>query len=312
MMSTNQVHVVGSACIDLVFHTERFPVPGETILGNSFASYPGGKGANQAVAIAKLGGRASFAGCIGHDVFGDVLIQSLRDCGVDTTHLHRHPSTPSGCASVMLDASGHNQIIVAPGANMELTAVQVDEAIAGIGDAIVLTQLEIPHATVLAASQAKRFILNPAPARELEDDLLSRCLAITPNEMETEQLVGICPRDPELCRAAAVRLLDKGVQNVVITLGSRGCFYMSSERELFVPAIDIPVVDTVAAGDAFAGALAWFYSEYEDWERAIRLATCVAGLSVSKCGAQPSMPSIEEVRAFPGRLHLGAAASIWD
>jgi len=297
----SRVMVVGSANLDMVFQTQRFPNPGETLLGGEFASHPGGKGANQAVAVGKLGGEVSFVGCIGSDAFGDVLRDSLVQAGVDVTHLLRHPTTPSGCAGIVVDAAGSNQIIVAPGANMELTAAQVHAALAQNTDSSVLVQLEIPMAAVKAAATRGRLFLNPAPAQSLDDELLAKTFAITPNETETELLTGIRPQNPETCRSAAKALFDKGVQNVVLTLGEKGCFWMSDKGELYVPALEANAIDTVAAGDAFNGALAWFYSETGDLPNALVRANQVTALSVTKRGAQSSMPTREELEQRFGR-----------
>lgn len=296
------VWVVGSANYDLVFRTQRFPRPGETILGGSFASFPGGKGANQAVAIGRLGGDVRFVGCVGDDAFGQLLRTSLEEAGVNAEHLSTHPTAPSGCASVMLDSHGENQIIVAPGSNMEVSPAMVRESLQGAGDDPVLVQLEIPMESVLAAAEGRCLFLNPAPAQTLSDALLGAASTITPNQEETNMLVGIAPNDPESCSKAAQHFLDKGVRNVVITLGSAGCYWRNASDERLIEAPSVKAVDTVGAGDAFNGALTWFISQGRDWPNALALATHVAALSVTKEGAQPSMPTLAELKAFAPNL----------
>lgn len=294
------VWVVGSANLDFVFNTARFPKTGETILGGVFTSCPGGKGANQAVAIGKLGGAVSFVGCVGADAFGDVLEGSLKANGVDTRHLKRVEDAATGCASIVVDGVGSNQIIVASGANLFLSPADVNTALQSASPSIVLCQLEVPLETVEAASRYGRFILNPAPAQSLPNELLERCFAITPNETEMEILTGIEPVDVASCRAAAEQLLEKGVKNVVITLGGRGSFWKSGADERLIPAKKVQAVDTVAAGDAFNGALAWCLANERDWPAALETASAVAALSVSKPGAQDSMPTLAELQQFTG------------
>jgi ribokinase len=294
--------VVGSANLDFVFRADRFPAAGETVLGGDFASFPGGKGANQAVAIGKLGGEVHFVGCVGDDRFGDVLVDSLRAAGVDTALLRRVEGVASGCAGIVLDKTGQNQIIVAPGANLHVSAEQVQGALAAFPDAAFLAQLEIPLDAASEIGHSQRAYLNPAPAAPLPDSLLAQLFAITPNETETEVLTGIRPDDLDSCRVAAKVLLDKGSKNVVITLGENGCFWTSGLQELLVPSPKVKAVDTVAAGDCFTGALVYFLSEGRDWENALHLAAHAAALSVTREGAQASMPTRAELQSFAGAL----------
>ncbi len=298
-----EICVVGSAVMDLVFRAERLPQGGETILGGPFASYSGGKGANQAVAIARLEGQVSFIGCVGSDDFGDILRKGLASAGVDVRHLKTITEASSGCAAVVVDANGNNQIVVAPGANMGLSADHVRESLAEVGDGPVLAQLETPEASVEAAAGSGRpFFLNPAPARRVGERLFSRTFATTPNELEVETLVGVKPVDIHSCRLAARELLSMGVHNVVITLGDRGCFWMSANSEAYLPAPSVTAVDTVGAGDAFSGALVLFLSLGRDWPNALSLANHTAALAVTKHGAQASMPTLAELRTFAGAL----------
>ena len=297
-MSSRSVLVVGSANIDLVFKTPQFPSPGETLLGRSFASYPGGKGANQAVAAAKLDGDVSFVGCVGSDPFGRILLDSLQEAGVNCNWVRRLEDSATGAANILVNDRGQNQIVVAPGANWKLTPGDVREALASHEDSVVLCQLEIPEEAVAEASRSKNFILNPAPARNLSDDILSRCLAITPNQSETAFLTGIEPSNTESCRSAAAFFLGKGVRNVVLTLGEGGSYWRSADDEAWIPALTVTAVDTVAAGDAFSGALALRYAQTGDWKESLRIATRVAAISVTRVGAQSSMPTLAELIDF--------------
>lgn len=284
--------------MDLVFRCPRLPAPGETLLGHGFATHPGGKGANQAVAVGRLGGSVRFVGCVGDDDFGVALRSTLEGAGVDTALLATSPTSPSGTAAIWVDDAGMNSIIVAPGANSDVTPEQVASAIAAHPDAVVLAQLEIPLESVVAASQATRFVLNPAPARELPDALLSRCLLITPNESETYGLTGIRPSDDASCLEAGRALLAKGVENVLITLGSRGSYWVSAAGGRHFPAPTVQAIDTTAAGDAFNGALALFMAEGMALDEAIPLANQVGALSTTRRGAMEAMPTRAELGAL--------------
>lgn len=301
-MAASLVLVVGSINMDLVYPSDRLPAPGETILGQDYKTYPGGKGANQAAAIGRLGGDVAFVGCIGTDAYAVELGASLIVAGVDHT-LIREVKGNSGTAAILVDARGRNMIVVSPGANNKVTPEQVSQAIDERKPRIVLAQLEIPMPAVEAASKAERFILNPAPAAAIPDEILARCFVITPNESELETLTGVAPTDDETCLRASRVLLDKGVQNVVVTLGSRGSFWASAKGGQHFPAPKVEAIDTTAAGDAFNGALAMFLAQGRTLENAIPLANCVGALSTTRSGAQPSMPSLDELRGFAGPLY---------
>jgi ribokinase len=290
-----RVLVVGSANLDFVFRSPKLPVAGETVLGTGFCTLPGGKGANQAVAIGRLGGDVAFCGSVGTDTYGGELKRSLSNAGVDLRFV-REVDGPTGAAAVLVDDSGENQIVVSPGANARVDREQVAVAMAAYEPSIVLAQLEVPMEAVAEASKAPRFILNPAPAAPLGDELLGRCFALTPNESEAELLTGIRPEDEETCCAAADRLLAKGVRNVVITLGAQGCFWSTPNGYAFLSPPRVDVVDTTAAGDAFSGALSLFLAEGSEFFEALQLASRVAALSTTRAGAQSSMPTREEVR----------------
>jgi ribokinase len=296
-MAEGKVLVVGSANMDLVVHTPRFPAAGETLLGGRFETFPGGKGANQAVAIGKLGGSVDFLAKLGSDAFGDALLASLTDAGVDTKLLLRTDGHPSGVAVITVDEGGQNTIVVAPGSNMNLSPEEVEAATYG-GYAIYLAQLEVPIESVAALAAARPadapFVLNPAPARALSDDLLSRTTYLTPNQSETQFLTGQFPTDDASCLAAAAPLLDRGVENVIITLGAHGSFLANQRGGRHFPTLNVRAVDTTAAGDAFNGALAHFLAQGREIKNAIPLANCAGALAATKPGAQAGMPTWDE------------------
>nr|HWA83129.1 ribokinase [Fimbriimonadaceae bacterium] len=270
----------------------------ETLLGESFVTFPGGKGANQAVAAAKLGGDVRFFGCVGDDSFAEQLRTSLASSGVRTDGLATDPEQPTGVAVIMVDSAGQNTIVVAPGAN---SRVDPGPAIAAIQPQdVLLAQLEIPLDVVeqlFMRSPAAMNILNPAPACELPAALYPSIDLITPNEVEAEILTGIRPMDEATCEAAASELIRRGVRQVVITLGAQGCFYAAGPVRQTYPAWPVTAVDTVAAGDAFSGALGHFLAAGKTVDHAIRLATVAAALSTMKAGAQPSLPSLADLRS---------------
>lgn len=303
-----RVIVVGSANMDLVFRTKRFPASGETLHGLSFETFPGGKGANQAVAIGKLGGDCLFVGKVGADAFGDELAASLSSSGVDASKLLRTQGTRTGVASIEVDETGQNRIIVVAGANGELRAQEVINATQGFQEAkIALFQHETPvetvDASIQAASSCCQVILNPAPARPVSDDTYSKLSYITPNETETEILTGVKVADEGSCMKAADWFHSMGVSGVVITLGSKGCFVSKGDIRQIVPSVQVQAVDTTAAGDAFNGALAMFLAEGRDLLNAVQLANCVGALSVTKHGAQASMPNLNELKQMAGDLY---------
>lgn len=293
----NSIIVLGSSNTDMVVKTERFPKPGETIVGGEFFLFAGGKGANQAVAAAKLGGDVQFVARVGDDLFGRQAIQGFEAVGIDCRHVSVDPANASGTALITVDASGENSIVVAPGANGALLPEhlrEVDFAAA----TLVLMQLETPLETIAAAATSAKgkCVLNPAPAQPLPDELLNGLYLITPNESETELLTGIDPTDPASRARAAQALHAKGVQNVIITLGSEGAYFSDGEHAFTVPAPKVKAVDTTAAGDTFNGALVVALAEGMDWRPAIEFAVKAASISVTRMGAQVSVPEREEVK----------------
>ena len=299
-MHKAEVMLVGSANVDLVVRTHRFPSPGETLTGQSFQTFAGGKGSNQASAIGKLGGNAGIVAKVGADAFGDQLVTGLVACGVKTDWVLRDPDEATGVALITVDDNGQNTIVVAPGTNALLTPAEVRSAVEAVDFSVLLVQLEIPMECVLTAAEfatGRTFILNPAPARPLSDELLAKVDYLTPNESEAQILTGVLPSDDATCLAAARVLLDKGVKNIIFTLGANGSFLANSKGGRHFPSNPVTPVDTTGAGDAFNGALALFLAQGEPVERAIHLANISGALSTTKPGAQASMPTLAEVMA---------------
>lgn len=300
------VAVVGSLNLDLVIKAPRLPAAGETVTRGIFGPFPGGKGANQAVAAARLGARVRMIGAIGKDAFGTQLREGLRRDGVDVSHVIEIGDAPSGVALITVDPHGQNTIVVAPGANWRLTPAHVDEAADLIARSqILLLQLEIPIETVIRAAEiaarAKvRVVLDPAPAPEspLPDRLIRLIDVINPNEVEAKALTGARVADEREARDAAERLLATGVRSVVIKLGARGAFVAEGDVRTALPGIQVDPVDTTAAGDAFAGALAVALGEGRSITDAARFANVAGAISVTRMGAQPSMPRRAEVVEF--------------
>ena len=296
-----RVLVVGSSNTDMIIRVPRIPRPGETILGGEFTMAGGGKGANQAVAAARAGGRVTLVARVGDDIFGERALAGFRADGIDTRFVLRTSGAASGVALIDVDDRGENSISVASGANALLSAADVESAAEAFAAAdIVLVQLESPIETVEAAvrkagEKGVPVILNPAPARPLDEDLLSLVSVLTPNESEAELLSGIAVRDADGVRRAAARLRARGAARVVVTLGERGVYASAPEFEGPVPAFKVDAVDTTAAGDVFNGALAVALAEKLPLSEALRFAQAAAAISVTRPGAQPSAPTRPEI-----------------
>ncbi|MBX2876865.1 MAG: ribokinase [Saprospiraceae bacterium] len=288
--------VIGSSNTDMVVKTERFPQAGETILGGEFFMFPGGKGANQAVAAARLGGKVTFICKVGQDVFGEQAIEGFKKEGIATNFCLTTKAAASGVALITVNAEGENEIVVASGANNQLTEADLDAAEAAFAAAdLLLIQLETPIPTVeyaitKGAQMGKKVILNPAPAQNISQETYQHLFLITPNETEAELLTGIKVEDDATAAQAADALLAKGVQHVILTLGAKGAYYKSATQELHVPAQKVKAIDTTAAGDVFNGALTVALAEGEDWLAAIQFAAKAAAISVTRMGAQASAP----------------------
>lgn len=293
--------VVGSSNTDMVIKTGKFPLPGETILGGEFFLFPGGKGANQAVAAARLGGNVIFIAKVGNDIFGEQALQQFKAEGIITDYIAKDPDRPSGVALITVDSKGENTIVVAQGSNGALSPDDVEKAESQFSKAeIVLTQLETPlptilHVAKLAGKSGKKMILNPAPAMSLPSDLFPHLYLITPNETETETLTGIKVTDRDSMKRAAEKLREKGVANVIITLGGDGVYLHDTTGGRHIPTQKVKVVDSTAAGDVFNGALAVALSENRSLEQAAEFANQAAAISVTKMGAQASAPYRKEL-----------------
>jgi len=305
-MELPKIVVVGSSNTDMVIKTERIPKPGETIIGGDFIMAAGGKGANQAVAAARLGGEVTFIARVGTDIFGNQALKGFQKEGIVTDYIVEDEENPSGVALIFVDRKGENSIAVASGANGRLSKEDVEVAEEKIADAhVLLLQLEIPMDTVhfaarVASELGTKVILNPAPARELDDLLLRVVTVLTPNESETEILTGIKVQDDQSAKEAADHLRSKGVPNVIITMGSQGSFLCADDKVVMIPTRKIAAVDTTAAGDAFNGALAYAIAKGEAMDDAVRFANSAGAFSATKLGAQPSVPTYDELRKFAG------------
>jgi ribokinase len=307
------VCVIGSSNTDMVIKGDKLPAPGETVLGGTFLMNPGGKGANQAVAAARLviapgsSTTVTFVANVGNDIFGRQALQQLEREGIRTDFVTTDANEPSGVALIGVDRKGENCIMVASGANARLGPEQVAQALAAETDAantVVLLQLETPIPTVEYAirqshERGMRVVLNPAPAQGLDPVVLACLYVITPNETEAELLTGVRVTDETTAQRAAQRLHDAGVPNVVITLGSRGAYLSTLAGGSIITAPPVTAVDTTAAGDCFNGALVIAIAEGRDLPDAVAFACKAASISVTRMGAQASLPHRHEVDSLP-------------
>jgi ribokinase len=299
-----RIVVVGSVNTDMVVKGKRLPGPGETVSGGHFLMAGGGKGANQAVAAARLGAEVTLIAKVGRDMLGDQAIKAFGREGIRTDSILRDPEQHTGVALILVDSAGENLISVASGANHALTPKEITEAADCIrGADMLMLQLETPLKTVTRAAQIAAeagvpVILNPAPAAPLPDELLKCVTYLTPNETEAELLTGIAVRDEASARQAAERLLAVGTQHVIVTLGAKGAQITAPRGTIRVPSVQVEAVDTTAAGDAFNGGLAWALAGGMPLEQAVRQACLVGALSATRLGAQPSLPTKEEFNSF--------------
>lgn len=301
-MNKQGVLVVGSSNLDLVARVERFPYPGETIFGSRFEMFPGGKGANQAVCAARLGCNTSFIGKMGNDQFREKLTKIMMDGGVNIENIFIDDNEPTGTALITVDDKGQNEIIVISGSNMKLTPQNIElKSSVFANAAVVLTQLEIPLETVIRSAELAKdndaiFILNPAPALPIPNSVFSMIDYLTPNESELEILSGLKIDDETSIKNAALKMIDMGVKNVIVTLGDKGSMLINKSEVTHFPAIRVDVVDSTAAGDAFNGAFASRIAEGFSVEEAIKFANLIASITVTRMGAQSSMPYLNEIK----------------
>jgi ribokinase len=300
----NSILVIGSSNTDMVVKTTHFPTPGQTVLGGQFFMFPGGKGANQAVAAARLDGKVTFITKLGNDIFGDQSLSGFQQTGMDTRYIQRDQQAPSGVALITVNEKGENHIVVAPGANHTLSTKDLDLGeLAFLQSDWILMQLEIPIDTIVYAGDkaqklGKRIVLNPAPAQALPEELFSKLFLFTPNETEAGFYTGVHITDMDSARKAAAILLKKGIKNVVITMGSKGAYFTNAAEELLIPTPVVNAVDTTAAGDVFNGALCVALAEDKTWKEALSWACKAAAFSVTRMGAQSSTPTRMELDRF--------------
>lgn len=295
------ITVIGSSNTDMVIQSSKLPAPGETIIGGKFLMNPGGKGANQAVAVARMGGDVTFVAKTGNDVFGKQAIQLFQKEGIATDFMITDDDNPSGVALIMVDNKGENCISVALGSNGTLNGRDIDKAKSRIeASPILLMQLEIPLSTVeyvagLAEKGKNKIILNPAPAQELSNELLQSIYLLTPNTSEAEILTGMKVKNTGSVQKAAIALKERGVENVIITLGAEGAYVLADGISEMVPAPVVRAIDTTAAGDTFNGAIAVAIGEGAGIIEAVKFANHAASISVTRMGAQVSIPFRKEL-----------------
>lgn len=294
-----KIVVIGSCNTDMVVKAGRLPVPGETVLGGTFYMNPGGKGANQAIAAARLGAEVTLISKIGYDLFGLQALEIYRSEKINTEFIFTDQKSPSGVALISVDSYGENSI--APGASRSLSTEDIDKAKSKLEEAdIILMQLEVPietveYAATIAKSYGKKVILNPAPASVLSNSFLSCVHTILPNRIEAEMLSGIKVIDEESAWRAAKAIGEKGIENVVITLGKDGAYVKEKEEYTMIPAKEVETIDTTGAGDVFCGAFSVYLSENHTLTESVEFANAAAALAVTRMGAQSAIPYKREI-----------------
>ncbi|MBC7721902.1 MAG: ribokinase [Pedobacter sp.] len=298
---SNNIVVVGSSNTDMVLKTARFPKPGETILGGNFFVFQGGKGANQAVAASRAGGNVNFICKVGNDAFGNGAIKHYDNEGIGVKGILFDEIEPTGVAVITVNKQGENSIIVASGANASLSVKNLESSMAALLNADwLITQMETPlpvieYLSAFARQHNKKLVLNPAPAAPLPDSVYQGLFLITPNESETTLLTGIDVTDEASAKQASDIFKAKGVQNVIITLGSKGAYVDCMDYQGIIDSFKVTAVDTTAAGDVFNGALIVALAEGKGWKDAVLFASKAASISVTRMGAQTSAPTRKEI-----------------
>ncbi|MFJ7724675.1 ribokinase [Neobacillus sp. NPDC097160] len=297
--SLKKILVIGSLNMDLVAYVPHLPHPGETISSTKFQQNPGGKGANQAVAAAKLGGNVAMIGRVGVDDHGQVLLNNLKQAGVDITGIRQEGTT--GMAFINVSKDGENNIVLVPGANHQVTRADIDASIELIKESeFIIMQLEIPldvveYVLAIAAEHQKEVILNPAPCQPLSDKMLRMVHTLIPNETELQQLTGMPTSTMEELVKAALLLKSSGVVRIIITMGDKGSFLLNDELQVHIPATKVIPVDTTAAGDSYIASFAVGITKGMSDQEAAEFASKVSSIVVTREGAQPSLPTLEEV-----------------
>ena len=303
-MKKNKIVVIGSSNVDLLMKMDHLPALGETVTDVDFFQVYGGKGANQAVAAARAGGDVAFVNCVGVDAYTPQMVQNYEDDGIDTSYIFHENDVASGHALIMIGDAGENYLSVAPGANYRLTPVKIAEAMPIIEQAaLIVMQYEIPVDTLkyvidLANNKSIPLLWNFAPAREFDLAYIPKVNILVLNEVEAGFLAQMKVENQADAEIAASKLIDSGVEKIIITLGAQGAFAMSKEEKVDVPSYKVDAVDTTAAGDTFCGAYAVALVEEKSSEDCLKFASAAAAISVTRMGAQPSAPTREEIDRF--------------
>ncbi|MGQ9515137.1 MAG: ribokinase [Thermoproteota archaeon] len=318
MVREASITIIGTSHMDFIAYVERFPEPGETIIGSGFVTAPGGKGANQAVAASRIGATCYLVSKVGDDFVGESLLENARKNDVKIDYLRKDPRSNSGVALIFVNARGENMISVIPGVDRLISREDVRYAERGISSSsVILAQLEIPLMTAqfamrFAKRMGKKTILNPAPASELKEEDLHHIDFLTPNKGELAKLTGKRVDDDRSTLEAAMVLIEKGLRNVIVTLGKRGAMLITETEHELIPSFDVDVVDTVGAGDAFNGALAVAISLDCEIREAVRFANLVAALKVTRKGAQAGLPTLKEVMNFAQSRRVEGLPKIFE
>jgi len=308
MLNNKAILVIGGINMDFVVKAERVPKPGETLIGSDFSIIPGGKGANQAVCIARLRGKAILGGCLGKDQLGQQLKSGLEKEGVITDYISMDEKEHSGVTMIIINKDGDNSIVLDPGANMKFSperASSLEKILPRVS--IVLSQLEIPVETIdFIFNKAKKIgittILDAGPAKPLPPSLLSNTDILSPNQTELESLLKRRITNIEQAKNEAEKLLEWGIKTVILKLGDKGSYLLTAKEKLYFPAFKVTPVDTTAAGDAFMGALCLSLTQNKPLPQAIEFANLAGACTVTKMGAQPSLPTLEEIEKMRSKI----------